>query len=85
MLHLRGGRAAISRDAYPDMEAFWHDAAAAYREAIDVVRTLLADPGRGALARWASGLQSVGVVPKMAASGFGIRYPEALAELRRRS
>jgi len=34
MLHLRGGRAGISRRAYPDMEAFWHDAAAAYREAI---------------------------------------------------
>jgi 5-methyltetrahydropteroyltriglutamate--homocysteine methyltransferase len=34
MLHLRGGRAGISRDAYPDMEAFWHDAAAAWRNAI---------------------------------------------------
>ena len=34
MLHLRGGRAGISRDAYPDMEAFWEDAATAYRAAI---------------------------------------------------
>ena len=34
MLHLRAGRAGISRDAYPDMEAFWHDAAIAYRDAI---------------------------------------------------
>jgi methionine synthase II (cobalamin-independent) len=34
MLHLRGGRAGISRRAYPDMEAFFHDAASAYREAI---------------------------------------------------
>ena len=34
MLHLRAGRAGISRDAYPDMQAFWHDAAAAYRDAI---------------------------------------------------
>jgi 5-methyltetrahydropteroyltriglutamate--homocysteine methyltransferase len=34
MLHLRGGRAAISREAYPDMEAFWADTAAAYRKAI---------------------------------------------------
>jgi 5-methyltetrahydropteroyltriglutamate--homocysteine methyltransferase len=34
MLHLRGGRAAISRDAYPDLEAFWDDAASAYRAAI---------------------------------------------------
>jgi len=31
MLHLRGGRAAI---AYADMEEFWSDAAAVYREAI---------------------------------------------------
>ena len=34
MLHLRGGRAAISREVYPDLEAFWVDVAAAYREAI---------------------------------------------------
>jgi 5-methyltetrahydropteroyltriglutamate--homocysteine methyltransferase len=34
MLHLRGGRAAIDRAAYPDLEAFWSDVAAAYRQAI---------------------------------------------------
>jgi 5-methyltetrahydropteroyltriglutamate--homocysteine methyltransferase len=34
MLHLRGGRAAISRDAYPDLGDFWDDVAAAYRAAI---------------------------------------------------
>ena len=34
MLHLRGGRAAISREAYPDLAAFWADVAAAYRAAI---------------------------------------------------
>jgi methionine synthase II (cobalamin-independent) len=34
MLHLRGGRAAISREQYPDLAAFWADAAAAYRAAI---------------------------------------------------
>jgi 5-methyltetrahydropteroyltriglutamate--homocysteine methyltransferase len=34
MLHLRGGRAAISRDAYPELESFWSDVAAAYRRAI---------------------------------------------------
>ena len=34
MLHLRGGRAAISREVYPDLEAFWDDVAAAYRQAI---------------------------------------------------
>jgi 5-methyltetrahydropteroyltriglutamate--homocysteine methyltransferase len=30
MLHYRGGRAAIDQDAYPDMEAFWHDLAEVY-------------------------------------------------------
>lgn len=34
MLHLRGGRAAISHAAYPDLDAFWDDVAAAYRQAI---------------------------------------------------
>ena len=34
MLHLRAGRAGISREAYPDMDGFWQDAAAAYRAAI---------------------------------------------------
>jgi len=34
MLHLRGGRAAISRETYPKMDAFWADVAAAYRAAI---------------------------------------------------
>ena len=31
MLHFRGGRAAISQDAYPDLEEFYADVAAAYR------------------------------------------------------
>ncbi len=34
MLHLRGGRAAISATAYPDLAEFWADVAAAYRVAI---------------------------------------------------
>ena len=34
MLHLRGGRNAISREHYPDLSEFWRDAAAAYRGAI---------------------------------------------------
>jgi 5-methyltetrahydropteroyltriglutamate--homocysteine methyltransferase len=41
MLHLRGGRAAISRHIYPDLDAFWDDVAAAYRAAI----SHLADAG----------------------------------------
>jgi 5-methyltetrahydropteroyltriglutamate--homocysteine methyltransferase len=32
MLHFRGGRGGISKDAYPDLEAFFDDVAAAYRE-----------------------------------------------------
>ena len=34
MLHVRGGRQAISREGYPDLAEFWADAAAAYRVAI---------------------------------------------------
>jgi 5-methyltetrahydropteroyltriglutamate--homocysteine methyltransferase len=34
MLHMRGGRNAVSESAYPDLAPFWQDAAAAYREAI---------------------------------------------------
>jgi len=34
MLHLRGGRNAVSREAYPDLEPFWADVAAAYGHAI---------------------------------------------------
>ena len=34
MLHLRAGRAGISREVYPDLEEFWADVAAAYRIAI---------------------------------------------------
>src|SRR5258706_15031563 len=31
MLHFRGGRAAISNEAYPDLDTFYHDVALAYR------------------------------------------------------
>jgi 5-methyltetrahydropteroyltriglutamate--homocysteine methyltransferase len=31
MLHFRGGRSAISKEAYPDLDAFYADVAAAYR------------------------------------------------------
>ncbi|MEW6689370.1 MAG: 5-methyltetrahydropteroyltriglutamate--homocysteine S-methyltransferase [Pseudomonadota bacterium] len=34
MLHLRGGRSSVSREAYPEIEPFWADVAAAYRKAI---------------------------------------------------
>jgi 5-methyltetrahydropteroyltriglutamate--homocysteine methyltransferase len=34
MLHLRGGRKSISKEVYPDLDAFWADASAAYRKAI---------------------------------------------------
>jgi 5-methyltetrahydropteroyltriglutamate--homocysteine methyltransferase len=34
MLHLRGGRKAISQETYPDLQQFWDDVAAAYQQAI---------------------------------------------------
>jgi 5-methyltetrahydropteroyltriglutamate--homocysteine methyltransferase len=34
MLHFRGGREAISAEAYPDLEAFYADLSAAYREEV---------------------------------------------------
>lgn len=34
MLHFRGGRAQVDRDAYPDMDAFFADLARVYREEI---------------------------------------------------
>jgi 5-methyltetrahydropteroyltriglutamate--homocysteine methyltransferase len=34
MLHYRGGRAAISETAYPEMDAFWHDLAEVYKKEI---------------------------------------------------
>ncbi len=37
MLHFRGGREAISRDAYPDLEKFYADVAAAYRAEIEAL------------------------------------------------
>jgi 5-methyltetrahydropteroyltriglutamate--homocysteine methyltransferase len=34
MLHLRGGRAAISKEAYPELDEFWTDVSIAYKNAI---------------------------------------------------
>jgi methionine synthase II (cobalamin-independent) len=34
MLHLRAGRAGISKEVYPDIAEFWHDAAKAYAASI---------------------------------------------------
>ena len=34
MLYMRGGRSAVSREAYPDLAEFWRDVAVAYRNAI---------------------------------------------------
>jgi methionine synthase II (cobalamin-independent) len=34
MVHYRGGRAAIDEDLYPDLDAFWSDLTAAYREEV---------------------------------------------------
>ena len=37
MLHFRGGREAISREAYPDLEAFFADVAACYRDELNAL------------------------------------------------
>ncbi len=37
MLHFRGGRQAISREAYPDLDVFYADVAQAYREELAVL------------------------------------------------
>ena len=37
MVHYRGGRAAISREVYPDLEQFWEDLAQAYREQVSAL------------------------------------------------
>jgi 5-methyltetrahydropteroyltriglutamate--homocysteine methyltransferase len=34
MLHMRGGRTAVSKDAYPDIAEFWKDVGVAYQKAI---------------------------------------------------
>jgi 5-methyltetrahydropteroyltriglutamate--homocysteine methyltransferase len=34
MVHYRGGRASISEEVYPDLDAFWADLTAAYREEV---------------------------------------------------
>jgi 5-methyltetrahydropteroyltriglutamate--homocysteine methyltransferase len=34
MVHYRGGRAAIDESVYPDMDGFWNDLTAAYREQV---------------------------------------------------
>jgi 5-methyltetrahydropteroyltriglutamate--homocysteine methyltransferase len=40
MVHYRGGNAAIDRDVYPDIDEFWSDLAAAYRQEIKAVYDL---------------------------------------------
>src|SRR4029077_1097392 len=37
MLHFRGGREAISREAYPDLEGFFADVAACYRDELNAL------------------------------------------------
>ena len=48
MLHFRGGRHAISADVYPELEAFYDDLAAAYREEVqDLAAPRLPLPAAG--------------------------------------
>jgi 5-methyltetrahydropteroyltriglutamate--homocysteine methyltransferase len=40
MVHYRGGQAAIDKDVYPDVDEFWHDLVAAYREEVRLLGEL---------------------------------------------
>src|SRR4029450_6161209 len=40
MVHYRGGRAAIDPDVFPDVEQFWSDLVAAYRQEVRRLREL---------------------------------------------
>jgi 5-methyltetrahydropteroyltriglutamate--homocysteine methyltransferase len=40
MVHYRGGNAAIDRDVYPDIEAFWSDLVLAYRRQLKEIHAL---------------------------------------------
>ncbi|MGH2861857.1 MAG: 5-methyltetrahydropteroyltriglutamate--homocysteine S-methyltransferase [Solirubrobacteraceae bacterium] len=40
MVHYRGGNAAIDRDVYPDIEAFWADLVLAYRQELKAIYEL---------------------------------------------
>ena len=53
-----------------------------YAEAVQRALQLKADPVRTSIARWARGLRPAGLGPQHAARGLGVRYPEALFELR---
>ena len=55
--------------------------AAAYERAIDETISLLRDPTRRALARWAEGLGECGATAGTARRGMGTRFAEELAGL----
>jgi glycosyltransferase involved in cell wall biosynthesis len=56
----------------------------AYRAAIDTIVSLLRDPIRWSLGRWAEALVDVGVPEGSVARGYGVAYTQALEELRPR-
>jgi hypothetical protein len=58
--------------------------AAPLAEAVRSTLALVADPAETAIGRWAGALSNVGVgQEELAAEGYGLRYAEALDELRR--
>ena len=87
MLHLRGGRRAVSPEHYPDLAEFWADAAAAYRTAIghiaaagcrylqldDVSFSYLCDP------KVREGLRAAGDDPATLPRTYATAINEALA------
>jgi hypothetical protein len=60
------------------------DRAEGLHAAVDATVALIRDPAEWAVGRWASALADCGVGPgELAAEGYGLRYAEALDELRR--
>jgi hypothetical protein len=53
-----------------------------YREAVSATLRLLRDPAEWSLARWASALADSGVTDAELDQGYGLRYAEALEEIR---
>jgi glycosyltransferase involved in cell wall biosynthesis len=68
--------------AYAAAELAPSATARVYEEAVDAAIAYDHDPYRKALARWAESLADIGVEPIDVDHGFGLRYAEALADVR---
>ncbi len=76
------GREAMGERAAEHMRAIAREdrTAHVYAEAIEGTLSLLADPSRRALARWAGALVDLGITEDDLARGYGVSYARALDE-----